>query len=335
MPEEILTRKEDLTYASRDVTDFLSEGRFIVLGHKEPDGDCASSQIVMASYLKRLGRETVLLSQGPFDRPEIADFEKYFLKDFKESDIREGDKVIVLDCSTIDRLGNFQYLPGKLPSLVIDHHSSGEPFGNLKIIDPKAPSVTYIVERLIRELGHTLKREEAELLLFGICTDTGFFRHLDDGAVEVLSAVIGLVEVGATLKKAYYMMYGNRELSKRKMLGKMLERAKSYAGNRLIVTYQTIADREAVEGKSRGEDELYMLLQTVRNNEVVAFIREESSTGCSVGLRSRNRIDVGKIARDFGGGGHKLASGFDMDGSIEEVERVVVEKLLPLLKPRY
>ncbi len=326
-------------YSSEDLKKFLAiddlsvdeplkkKYRYLILGHKEPDGDCVASQVVMGHFLRRLGHEVFLLSEGPFDRPEIAEFESSFRKDFNPKELNDSDRAVVLDCSTPDRVGRFQFVLEKVETLVIDHHSSRKDFGDISIVDSYAPSVTYIIQHLLEELGHNFDTYEARLLLFGLCTDTGFFRHVEGNEVEIFSAVSRLVKKGVTLKDAFYMMYGNRDISKRKLLGKMLERVKSYDEGRILTTFQTIEDRARVMGHSRGDDELYMLLQTVRNNEVVVYIREEEWGGCSVGLRSRDRIDVGKIAGEFGGGGHRLAAGFDMDTSIEETERVVVERL--------
>jgi len=79
-------------------------------------------------------------------------------------------------------------------------------------------------------------------------------------------------------------------------------------------------------------DELYNLLQTVKNNEIVVFIRRESATLCSVGLRSNNEYDVAQFAARYGGGGHKLAAGFTMQGSITEIRELVLAELKQLIK---
>ncbi len=323
-------------YVNDSVRDFLlsdsayrdkDKRRFLVLGHKEPDGDCVASQIVVSHFLNRLGYETLLLSEGPFDRPEIAEFASLFRDTFAEDEIRETDRAIVVDCSTSDRVGSFEFVLKKVETLVIDHHSSRKAFGDVSIIDSNAPSVTYMIQHIVSEMGYDIDAYEAKLLLFGLCTDTGFFRHIEGNEIDVFNSVSSFVTKGVTLKDIFYMMYGNRDITKRKLLSKMLNRVRSYDDNKILTTFQTIEDRRSVRGFSRGDDELYMLLQTVKNNEVVVFIREEERGGCSVGLRSRDKIDVGKIAGEFGGGGHKLAAGFDTDVDIEETETIVVERL--------
>lgn len=322
---------ENINSVNRDILEFLNiggSGRYLILGHKEPDGDCVASQLALAHFLNRIGRETVLFSEGPFDRPEISDYKNYFKDTLDKITINKGDRAVVVDCSTVERIGKFKAVTEKCETLVIDHHSSGKKFGTLQYIDKKAPSVTYMIQLIIESMGYKPDKYESELLLFGLCTDTGFFRHVEAGGDEIMHAAAKLAESGASLKVAYWMMYGNRKLDARKMLGQTLIRAKSYAANRILITYQTIEDREKYPEAGRGSDELYRLLQMVKGVEVIAFVREESKDTCSVGLRSRERIDVGKLAAQYGGGGHRLASGFDMPGKIEDVKEEVLRVLL-------
>ena len=319
----------------REILEFFKtggSGKYLILGHKEPDGDCVASQLALSHFLKRLGRKTVVLSEGPFDRPEISDYKNQFKDTLDKNTLKNGDRAVVVDCSTSDRIGEFKTVTEKCDTLVIDHHSSGREFGNLRYIDTKAPSVTYIIQLIIESMGYKPDKYESELLLFGLCTDTGFFRHVEKGGGEIMHAAARLAENGASFKLAYRMMYGNRELAARKLLGRNLIRTESYKGNRILVTYETLEDREKYPKAGRGAEELYRLLQMVKGVEVVAFVREETKDKCSVGLRSREGIDVGKLAAQFGGGGHRLASGFDMPGKIEDVKGKILEILVKTLR---
>jgi phosphoesterase RecJ-like protein len=302
---------------------------FVVLGHKEPDGDCVASQIAAARLLRALGKEATLHSAGPFDRPEINPFEADFARTVPV-ERRTSTAVVIVDCSTPDRTGSLGSTVTGLPCLVIDHHSAGEPFGDARMINPSAPSTTILLLDLFEAMGVTPDADTARLILFGVCTDTGFFRHLGAGSAETYRAIARLVELGTTTADVYMMVYGRRELGSRKLLGEMLRRAESYGADRLILTWQTIADRERPGGHQRGEDDLYRLLQTVKGNVVVALIKEESRGLFSVGLRSTAAVDVGAVAASFGGGGHRQAAGFDIRGSLESVKKTVTDALAPL-----
>ena len=218
-----------------------------------------------------------------------------------------------------------------MPALVIDHHSAGERFGDARMVEPSAPSTTMLVLELFEVMKLTPDPATARLILFGLCTDTGFFRHLGGGSADTYRAIARLVELGTSTADVYMLVYGRRELASRKLLGEMLLNAESYWDDRLIVTWQTIADRERLHASQRGEDDLYRLLQTVNGNVVVALIREEGEGSFSVGLRSSPDVDVGAVAASFGGGGHKQASGFDIKGSLDSVKMRVIAALAPLV----
>jgi len=128
------------------------------------------------------------------------------------------------------------------------------------------------------------------------------------------------------------MVYGRRDLATRKLLAELLTRTESHWGDRLLLTWQMIADKERLAATQRGEDDLYRLLQTIRGNVVVALIREEKEGFFSVGLRSNSSVDVGAIAASFGGGGHRQASGFDTRGTLASIRGTLLDTFRPLLE---
>ena len=314
-----------------EVFAFLRDHRyFAVLGHKEPDGDCVSSQLALAGALRRMGRTADVYSDGPFSRPELAPFAARF-RDQLDSGV-QYDAAVILDCSTPERTGQLGEQIRGLPTLVLDHHSAGEPFGDLAVVLPEVPACALIVQNLIEQLGLPLAADEAKVLLFGLCTDTGFFRHLPAGAGEVFRAAGRLADAGASPHVIYHQIYGERELSRRLMLGEMLKRTEQHFDGRLLFTFQSLADRNGDPG-ARGDDELYTLLQTVKGSDVLVFVREESGGECSVGLRSDN-LDVGEVARHFGGGGHRAAAGCLVRGTIEQTKQAVLDYLAGELNGR-
>jgi phosphoesterase RecJ-like protein len=296
---------------------FLRENtHFLLVGHIEPDGDCVGSQLGLRSLLERLGKTAVALQDGPFDRPETEAFARYFTEDVPAAG--DSPAVVVLDCSTEDRVSE-RYKPLLTrPLLVIDHHAAGREFGDVRFVDPQAASTASLVTRLFPALGEVPTQREASWLFFGLATDTGFFRHCERGFVEVFETALFLVEHGASPKATYQAMFGNRSFAQRKLLGRLLQNARSLHGGRLIITTQTLHEKEEAGPNVRGSEELYSLFQTVNGVEVIVFLREETNGLVSVGLRSLNSFDVSEIARRYGGGGHKLAAGFNFQGSLEE-----------------
>lgn len=312
-----------------------SFNRYLILGHREPDGDCVASQIACGSLLAALGKTSSLHSVGPFDRPEIEQFAGEFTSTIADEARRaHGTAVVIVDCSTPDRTGALGSLVDGLPCLVIDHHSSGESFGSLRYVVPSAASTTMLVFSLFEFLDVTPTSEQARLLLFGLCTDTGFFRHLGQGSAEAFRMIARLAELGTSTAEVFQMVYGRRDLASRKLLARMLERTESHWDDALLLSWQTLEDRRSVPRYQRGEDDLYRLLQTVKANQVVVFIREEAPGRFSVGLRSTASIDVGAVAASFGGGGHRQAAGFDTPGPLAAIRAAMLDRFQPLLCKR-
>ena len=313
-----------------DVPAFLKRYRkFLLFGHVEPDGDCVASQLVLESFLKRRGMQVSVFSEGPFDRPEIKPFQDRFRDRVEAADLEGTPAAVILDCSTPDRIGGLGSSIQRLPILVIDHHASGEAFGDTRWVVSEAPSVTYLIQRLIEEWPDQPTREEAELLLFGLARDTGFFRHLVENSGFVFEAVARLVGSGASPRKTYRMIHSGWDLAKAKLLALSFQRVEQELGGRFLVTYQSLEDLRSLGAEvARGSDEVYRILQAVREVEVVAFIQEEEKGRCSVGLRSNGSWDVGTLARSMGGGGHTLAAGYSVAGSIASTR----EKLLQALQ---
>ncbi|MDA8408956.1 MAG: bifunctional oligoribonuclease/PAP phosphatase NrnA [Treponema sp.] len=305
---------------------------FFVIGHKEPDGDCVGSQLALGSWLRRRGKKIALCSSGPFTRTEIMPFEHRFQPVVPEVDGTERAAAIILDCSSIKRIGSIADSLPKVPLAFIDHHASGEAQGDVVFIDDRAPSVTTLVLALIEAAGDKPTKEEAEFLFFGLSTDTGYWRHLDEASTETWLAGARLVAAGASPKRIYAMMNGGKSLLSRKLMGEFLTRVEPHFDGKLLVSFMTLEDQQQFGLASRDSDMLYQLLLTVSGCESAMVIRQESESDCTVGLRSRERVDVGSIAARFGGGGHRLAAGLSIRGKVEEVRDMLLEAFEPWFK---
>ena len=328
----------------RELLNFIKEGgKFLIAGHKEPDGDCVGSQLALVSVLRRMGKDAIACSAGPFKRTEIKSYERFFISTPSAAAQKDGFRVIIVDCSGPDRTGDLEPFLEGLPTAVIDHHGSGKyaalgtsagaghqlagrgPAGEPVYVDAQAPSTTFMVLKLVEALGVELVREEAELLFFGLCTDTGFFRFVDGEGAETFEAAARLVRCGANPKAAFAAINGGKSLDSRRLIGHILLRAESHFGGKLMLSTEEYEEscRFGLEG--RDSDSLYQLLQSVSAVEAIVLIRQETPERCSVGFRSRDSVDVGSIAKSFGGGGHKNASGLSIAGTIADLKPKIIK----------
>ena len=315
-----------------EILSFLSKyEQYVIIGHKEPDGDCIGSQLALGRYLTQQGKHVHIVSAGPFLRTEIKSFECYFEKTLPV--FSDSTALIIIDCSNISRTGfESTEFPEILPMLFIDHHASGRPEGQICFVDIQAPATAFLIQEILEEAHYALSKEIAELLFFGVATDTGFFRHLETGSGKYFNAVARLVDAGASPKQAYYAMSGGKQLGNRKLLGELLLRTESYYNNQLLFSWLTLSDQERYGVESRDSDMLYQLLMTVENSEVVVIIRQEKPDYCTIGLRSKAWVDVGKIAESFGGGGHKHAAGAYVQSTLEDLKPHVLHAFESILQ---
>ncbi|MDR2510331.1 MAG: bifunctional oligoribonuclease/PAP phosphatase NrnA [Spirochaetaceae bacterium] len=305
--------------------DFIKKhSNFLVVGHKEPDGDCAGSQLALCSALRRLGKTAIPVQAGPFKRNEVNNLESEF-SDRVSVEARQNAAVIIVDCSSIERTGCIEEQIAGLPTAVIDHHITGKHAGaGVSYIDGTSPATVLLVLLLIKALRLELTSYEAELLFLGLCTDTGFFRHLEKDSAIVFNMAAELVRAGADPKKTFNIMNGGKSLNSRLLLSEILGRAESYFGGRLIISTETQEDSERFGLESRDSDSLYQLLLAIQDVAAVAVIRQESAENCTIGLRSRDEVDVAAVASSLGGGGHKNASGALIAGQISEIKPKVI-----------
>ena len=304
----------------QDLLDFIQNGSsFIIAGHQEPDGDCIGSQLALGTLLERLGKQVTLLSAGPWKRAEVLRFKDRFAATFTPDAGKPAPRLIVTDCSSMDRLGDIEKSLQGLSTAFIDHHKTNAVSG-VRYINPEAPATASLVLALWETFGEPLSREAAGYLLLSLCTDTGFFRHIDEGGAETLADAHKLVAAGGSLKKTFAAINGGRSLASRQLLGTVLGRAESHYGGRLIVTTEELAETERFGRENRDSDTLYQLLQAVEGVEAIAVVRQDTKDSCAVGLRSRDAVDVSAIAAELGGGGHKNASGAYVDGHIPAIK---------------
>ncbi len=308
-----------------------SHDTFYIFGHIDPDGDCIGSQLALAMFLESLGKEAFLYSKGKFERQEIQRFRNRFADTFIPGD-KKGI-VIIVDCATPERTGFAEEGLEQFPAIVIDHHSSGISYGNFHYVKPQASACTMLVLELIEAMGKKPSKEIAELLMLGLCTDTGFFKHLTETGAAAFQTASKLTAYGASPNKIYFDINGNKKADTLKLLSMDLGRATRYLGGRLIITWETLEDYETIPRECRDIDTVYMLLLATEGVQVAASVKEDTPDKVTVGLRTRcEDIDLGAAASQLGGGGHRKAAGFKlMNSNAEQAVKLLVEHFSKIL----
>lgn len=306
----------------------------IVVGHVGPDGDCIHSQIAMQKLLQRLGVEVHLVNAGPFARKEIKQYEPLFAPHVDRQLYDRNPLVVMVDCSTLDRIGYLGDEIDGLTLLTIDHHASGSKFGDLSYIVPKSFSTSLCVMQFYKALEVEMTYEIADHIFFGLATDTGFLKFIGPYRGETFHLMGELVELGVSPNDIFNRMEGGNSFESQQFLGKLLLRAEPLLEGRLMVVVEAPEDLKEFSADQRPSDSLYAHLLGVDDVEVVLYIKFIGEDRWELGLRSSHSssADVGKICAQLGGGGHRKAAGATVTGNLSELKPSLIETIKSVLE---
>jgi len=299
---------------------------FLVTAHERPDGDALGSELALCQLLKGLGKEVVVYNQ---DRTP----EKYLFLPGSGGIVHDlpplgpFEVAFVLDCSELERVGRESARIGTVPNLVnIDHHISNGGFCDVRLIDPQASSTGELIFRLVRDMGLAATGEMATCLYTAILTDTGGFRYGNTRRGALLTAA-DLVAVGADPQWISENVYEADSPARIRLLAAILPTLTLEEGGRvgsLVVMQKALADAGALPEHTEGFVDLPRSIRGVK----ISILYAELPDGCfKLSLRSKGIVNVERVARAFGGGGHINAAGCRMEGKLSEIRRRVIEAI--------
>ncbi|MGB9857979.1 MAG: DHH family phosphoesterase [Dictyoglomaceae bacterium] len=301
------------------------EDNFLLITHKNPDGDAIGSILGLYYFLKEKGKKVYLYL--PNGIPYIYQFLVFEeLQLFDESEKINFNVAIFLDCGDIERIGENNGFLKNIPLVInIDHHPTNTFFGNLNLINPKASSVTEILTNLLYRYKEEISLKTAQCFLAGLITDTGSFRFSNTN-INSFKTAIKLLEKGADISYISQQIYERKSLSSLYLLGRALLRLKIKDG--IAVSFITREDMEEFDSKIEDTEGIVDMLRMLKDTKVVVFLYPLSSSNTKISLRSKSSyINVGVFAKKFGGGGHREAAGFEKEGEPQDLVLSVVKEL--------
>lgn len=307
--------------------------RFVLLGHVDPDLDSVGSQLALGAVLRARGKHVCLWSPAPLPKqygflPGLETISTTYPAG------ESFDVAVALDTATADRLGEAPVDLGDFGTVVnIDHHPTNQRFGALNWIDGRASCVGEMLFDLFERWGVEIGRDVAVCLYTSILSDTGGFAYSNTTA-RAFEAAAALIERGADPFAAWRRVFGSFPERRHRLLGLALETLALHGGGRIgtiRITQQMLAQAGAVMDDT---ERFVFFPRTVRGVDAAAVLREQADgRRVRVGLRSNvPAVDISRVAQRFGGGGHALAAACTIDGTLDEVERIVVAAVADALK---
>jgi len=301
--------------------------KFAVLSHVRPDGDALGSTLALALSLKELGKEVrawneegMLEKYNFLARAELLTQPPSTPEDF--------DVAIALDTAVQNRLGTTATAAVGSAKLWIniDHHPSNPRYGDLVYIDPTAPATGQILFEFLTNQNFPITPEIAENLYAAISTDTGSFQY-PNTTVRTFEIAAELVRCGVEVGRISQLLYENFPRRRIELLRELLGTMQFGCDRKLAWFSLSKAAALALGVIPEDNEGLIDHLRATRGVIVAIFFEELIDGKVRVSMRSKNEVvDVCAICTQFGGGGHVLAAGARVRGTLPEVEKKIVEQ---------
>jgi len=306
----------------------LARQRFVISSHARPDGDSIGSQLAMAYALRALGKDVAIVNRDPAPPPLMA-FPG--VPSIRVADRVEGefDAAIVLECSELRRTG----VDGldRYFLINVDHHPGNAEFGAVNWFNGQASACAEMVFDIVEALRVPLSVEIATHVYVGILTDTGSF-HYSSISPRTFDICRRLVEAGVDPPKVARSIFDSNSLGRLKLFGAVLSSIELEDDGRLAVVRVDRAMAANAGGNYEDTEGLINLPLTVRDIQAVVFFKELSEREFRVSMRSKGEIDVCSVAKRYGGGGHKNASGCTVAGDYAEVRARLTRDLVDAIE---
>src|SRR5881275_2330608 len=301
--------------------------RFAILGHVRPDGDALGSQLALALSLQALGKEVRVWNEDGM-------LEKYSFLPRAEllteppSTPEDFDVAIALDTAVQNRLGTTTAAVRSANLWInIDHHPSNPRYGDLVYIDPSAPATGQILFEFLTNQKFPITPAIAENLYAAISTDTGSFQYPNTTA-RTFEIAAELIRCGVDVGRVSQLLYETFPRRRIELLRALLGTMRFACDGKLAWFSLSQASALALGVLPEDNEGLIDHLRAIRGVIVAIFFEELTDGKVRVSMRSKNeKMNVCAICEKFGGGGHVLAAGARVRGTLAEVEKKILEEV--------
>ncbi|MDQ6859640.1 MAG: bifunctional oligoribonuclease/PAP phosphatase NrnA [Verrucomicrobiota bacterium] len=300
--------------------------RIAVLSHVRPDGDALGSQLALGISLRQLGKDVTLWNEdGMLEKYSFMPCAELLSRPPLEP--QSFDLAVALDTAVQNRLGTAGDAVRASRWINIDHHPTNPRYAALNYIDPLAPATGQILFELLSAEDLPMNSEIAENLFVAISTDTGSFQYPNTTA-RTFEIGAELVKCGVNVGRVSQLLYETYPRRRTELLRELLGTMR-FDGDGKVASFSLSLETTRKLGvKAEDNEGLIDHLRAIEGVVVAVFFEELVEGKVRVSMRSKSeQADVAAICQKFGGGGHKLAAGARVRGSLSEVERRVLEEI--------
>jgi phosphoesterase RecJ-like protein len=300
---------------------------FAVFSHVDPDGDAIGSSLGLAWALRERGKGVIVVNESPVPA-SLRFLPGAETVRLSEAFTRPFESVIVLDCSSLERLGpNAAKLVAPNASIAcVDHHVGNAGFGDPRLVVPEASATAELIHDLLDACRIPLTPEIAQCLYTGLASDTGAFRY-QNTTPKALRLAARLVDHGAKPALVSEQLYAQKSAGSLRILGLALASLEARAGGQVgaLTISRSMFDRAEASGEDA--DGIVQYAKSLLGARVGVLFQEATPGQIRVSLRSDGSVDMNAFAGRFGGGGHRVAAGARIQGDLAAVRENVLEAL--------
>ncbi len=314
--------------------EFMREhDNFLVISHVSPDGDTTGSALAVCLLLQQLGKQYVVVNEG--ETPTKFGFLPCFdqILDLSKTNLDQTfSHVIAVDAADSKRMGKVEHLFSPDVQLVnIDHHPTNDFFGTINVIRTDAAATAEIVFELVEAGDFALDPSIALCIYTGLLTDTGGFRY-SNTTPKVMQIASRLLTYGVKPGEIADRCLESITMEHVQLLRRALQ-SLTLSHNQMVASMR-VSHQDLIETNATSEDVsgLVNYTRNIEGVEVGMLLTETQPNVIKVGLRSRSFVDVARIAKSVGGGGHARAAGCTLQGKIEDIEQSLLSKIKEVLE---
>ncbi len=310
---------------------------FLITSHVRPDADALGSELGMKAILEAFGKKvTIVNASAPPANLQFLNVDQQILK-LNETIARTAvpvvDVIIVVDTSAWQQLGTMADVIQAAASkrLVIDHHVSSDKMDAIELKDVESAATGELIFEAAQALGVRFNAETAGALYAAIATDTGWFRFPSTTA-RTMRIIAELIDMGAVPHALYNQLNEQSSLARVRLSGRVLGRIQTEAEGRLNWVWADSKDLAETGSVPSDTESLVNQCLTVAGSQAAFIAVELQTTQIKFSLRCRPPYNVAAVAEQFGGGGHRLASGATLPGPLKPALETMRQAFLKMLQ---